>query len=312
VKYARNHLRHDLLPRLAALNPDIVETLARTAEIMAAEADRSEIQDRAHLRRLLLEPSLHAALDTDGQTNHPVERVVLDLAQLQQLELASQRGVLRLAIDLLAPASGNVSFAHIKSLLERCETLTGASGPHLLAGRLAWTVAGRTEVTPARLSLHQADALPFLPDHPYLDAHWRATVGAQPILAAGSLQASNGWRLENQLLQVADLPPGWRTAAQPWQAYCDADRLHLLHLTTPLPGMRIAPLGLKGRHKTLGDLFTDQKVPLALRAGWPVVLDVYTGQIVWVCGLALADAMRITRETRRVRWLRWQREGETR
>jgi tRNA(Ile)-lysidine synthase len=319
LSFARNRLRHDLLPRLAQLNPAIVETLARTAEIMAAEADRSTMQDREHLCRLLLEPAPNAVLHTASQrlewADHPVERIVLDLAQLQRLDRASQRGVLRAAIDFLAPAHeetglAHVDFDHIEALLERCETLTRATGPHPLAGHLAWTVAGHTATRPARLSLHLENALPFLPDHPHLDEQWRSIVGVQPIPANGSLQATTGWRLTSELLPVADLPPHWRTSAQPWEAYCDADKLHLLHLTTPQTGMRFAPLGLQGQRKTVGNLFTDQKVPFALRTGWPIVVDSHNNQIIWVCGLALAQPARITEETRRVRWLRWTREEE--
>jgi tRNA(Ile)-lysidine synthase len=312
--FVRNRLRHDLLPRLAELNPAIVETLARTAEILAAEAERSELQDREHLARLLREPTPPpASLEHSGR---PAERIVLDLAQLQRLERAAQRGVLRAAIDALAPGQdeaglAHVGFDHIESLLERCEVLAGATGPHPLAGGLAWTVAGWTGAGSACLSLHQENALPFLPDHPYLDAQWRATVGAQPIPANGSVQASPDWRLHSRVTPIGDLPPHWREAGRPWEAYCDADRLHLLQLTTPQPGMKVAPLGMQGRRKTLGNLFTDQKTPFALRAGWPIVVDVHTCQIVWVCGLALAHPVRITEKTRRVQWLRWTRERET-
>jgi tRNA(Ile)-lysidine synthase len=248
--------------------------------------------------------------------NHrPVERIAVDLAQLQQLDRASQRGVLRAAIDLLATAHDeagpfHVDFDRIETLLERCETLTGATGPHPLADHLVWTVAGRTESRPARLSLHRENALPFLPDHPYFDANWRATVGVQPIPANGELQATNGWRLASQRIPVEDLPPHWRAAAQPWEAYCDADKLQQLYLTTPEPGMRIAPLGLQGRHKTLGNLFTDQKAPFALRAGWPIVVDSQRSRIIWVCGLALAHTARITEKTQRVQWLRWTKERD--
>lgn len=48
------------------------------------------------------------------------------------------------------------------------------------------------------------------------------------------------------------------------------------------------PLGLGGT-KTLQDLFVDRKVPRAERDRTPVVVDA-AGRIVWVVGLALAEA----------------------
>jgi len=52
------------------------------------------------------------------------------------------------------------------------------------------------------------------------------------------------------------------------------------------PGDRMRPAGLGGT-KSLQDLFTDRKVPRALRRGLPVVEA--EGQIVWVAGLAVAE-----------------------
>ncbi|HZN87695.1 MAG TPA: tRNA lysidine(34) synthetase TilS [Thermoleophilaceae bacterium] len=51
-------------------------------------------------------------------------------------------------------------------------------------------------------------------------------------------------------------------------------------------GDRLRPVGLGGT-KSLQDLFTDRKVPRALRRGLPVVEA--EGQIVWVAGLAVAE-----------------------
>ena len=54
--------------------------------------------------------------------------------------------------------------------------------------------------------------------------------------------------------------------------------------------MRIAPLGMGGHTRTLGNIFTDRKVPTALRAGLPVVVDA-AGRVLWLCGLAVAEGV---------------------
>jgi tRNA(Ile)-lysidine synthase len=53
------------------------------------------------------------------------------------------------------------------------------------------------------------------------------------------------------------------------------------------PGDRMRPLGLGGT-KSLQDIFTDRKVPRALRARLPVVES--GGEIVWVAGVAASEA----------------------
>ena len=56
-------------------------------------------------------------------------------------------------------------------------------------------------------------------------------------------------------------------------------------------GDRMRPVGLGGT-KTLQDLFTDRKVPRALRGALPV-LEV-SGEIVWVAGVAVDDRFAAT------------------
>ncbi len=106
-------------------------------------------------------------------------------------------------------------------------------------------------------------------------------------------------RLDAALRLVPGRSPARRLAQSrhPWRAYVDAAAI-----TQPVlralarDGLR--PLGMGGRHKQLGDFFTDRKVPPALRKGWPIVVDAASGRIVWVCGLAVAHEARITGGTR--------------
>jgi tRNA(Ile)-lysidine synthase len=67
-----------------------------------------------------------------------------------------------------------------------------------------------------------------------------------------------------------------------------------LEVRTWRHGDRIRPLGMSGS-KTLGDLFTDRKVPRAQRSRLPVV--VAGGRVAWVAGVAVSDEFRLTDET---------------
>jgi len=299
--FVRNHLRHQVLPLLAQINPGVVETLARTAQILAADAARLHELDRQKLATLTLEPSPLPS----GNSQQSLERIVIDAEQWLALPLADQRGVLRQALAYLQPGLNNIGFELTETLIERLHAHRHASGPHPLLADVAWSVVGASKDHPLRLSLHRIDALPFALDQPYLDAVWRTEIGTKPLLPADAVHLVDGWTLHIALMAVEHLPAQWRCGNQPWQAYLDADQVGEPVLTAPQPGLRFAPLGMHGQHKTLGDFFTNRKVPLALRSGWPIIVDAQSGDLLWVCGLAPAERTRITAETQRVLHMQW-------
>lgn len=289
--YTRNLLRNQVLPLLRQINPNLTATLGRTAQILAAEAARVDELDRAQSDKLLL-----------GQKP---ERIILNATQLLSLHQAAQRNIVRMVLcTLVADTTASaIAMQHIEQILANLHTDLHASGPHPLVENLAWTVAGSSGDTPTRLSLHHQDALPFEPDSPHLDAAWRANVATQPIAADASIQ-KDGWRLVARALPLAELPANWQQVS-PWTAHLDAAQFGHPQLTTPQPGMRFAPLGLRGHHKNLGDFFTDRKIHPSLRAGWPIIIDSESGAILWVCGLQIAHPARITHRTQQVLQLSW-------
>lgn len=303
-KFLRNRIRHEVLPRLEQINANLVETLGHTAEILAGEAERLQRLDRQTLAALCLDPGFSVQTETaePGRSN---ARIVLDLEKFLALGLADQRGVLRQAVALLQSGLQDTSFEQIDTLIWSVRAHSFAGGPHSLVHQLAWTVAGATPQSPARLSLHQQAALPFLPTHPYLDETWRKVVGVMPLPCQGQVAIDQGWVLQSEVIPRANLPSDWQQRGQPWRAYLDADQVGALALTTPRPGFQFAPLGLAGQHKALGDFFTDRKIPVSLRPGWPLLLDQVTNTLLWVCGLAPAYTARVTALTRQVLCLAW-------
>lgn len=316
-QFVRNRLRHTVLPVLATINPNIVDTLGRTAQILQHEADRSAALDQAALIALLIEPSWSLAhwrmwqqqRRAKPDSNVP-ERIVLALAELVALPPATQRGVLREAIALLTRPETTLDFTQVELLLAKIQPPFAASGPHPLLADVAWSVVGTSTSTPARLSLHPMAALPFAPDQPFLDAQWRTTVGSIPLPQEGALALAGGWSLTTTRTTVTALPIDWRSQGQPWTGWLDADQMAAPVLTTPRPGQVFAPLGLGGRHKMLGDFFTDRKVPVALRSGWPIIVDQVSGEILWVCGQQPGHRARITRETQVVVRLVWEQDDK--
>jgi tRNA(Ile)-lysidine synthase len=294
--HLRNHIRHVLLPALRTVNPQVVAGLTRTANLLADDAARLAALDRQLLAELTGQPLADA----------PAERVVIDLARWPTLGVSERRGVLRAGLDCLHTDLRDIGFAHIEALLEHLAGPVPNSGPHPLAAGLCWSTTGATAAGHARLSLHRCNCLPFVPTTPWLPDAWRAAVGTVPLPPTGAVNIL-GWELQSFVLPVAALPATWRKNLDPWTAFLDADCVGAGRLTTPQPRQACAPLGMAGQHRQIGDLFTDEKIHSTLRAGWPLVVDQATGEVLWVCGIRVGHQARVTPATTRVWRLSWRR-----
>lgn len=315
---SRNLLRHAVLPQLAQINPQVIGTLARTAELLADDADRLDAHDRQALQALTVglvlpqrtSPARRTAdladiitggvPGTSPDSAQDTGRVLLDLAGLQRLPDSDRRGVLRAALRLLAADLRTIGAAQVTALAAQLMTAHASAGAQPLAAGLVWSIVTVDGVR--CLALHRQDALPVAPPGAWLDANWRQRCGRVPVTDAAEVDK---WRLTSQQIDRSALSSDWRHNADRWTAYFDADAVSALVLTTPQPGDRIAPLGLAGKRKLVGDLFTDAKIAPALRPGWPVIVDAASGELLWVCGLAQAHAARITAQTRHVLVLTW-------
>jgi tRNA(Ile)-lysidine synthase len=88
--------------------------------------------------------------------------------------------------------------------------------------------------------------------------------------------------------------------------YVDADRLEgPLTVGSAREGERMRPLGMSGTKK-LADVMMDAKVPARRRSRVPVVRE--GDRVVWVAGIRLSEAHRVTRDTRRVVRLAYTRK----
>lgn len=67
-------------------------------------------------------------------------------------------------------------------------------------------------------------------------------------------------------------------------------------------GDRYRPLGAPGQRK-IQDVFTDKKVPVALRSQLPLVVDAQNGRVLWVASLPPAHECAVTADTKWALWL---------
>ena len=303
--FVRNRVRHEILPRLQKVNPQIVASLCRTASLLAAEAQRVDSHTRQALRttrrgeegmnrREERENPLHTSPTTPPD---PSPRQIFDLPAFRALGVADQRATLRAAGLCLGQSPARLGFDLVERLRQTLMDDDRAGGPYSWVADLVLTRAQDS------FSLHSRDAAPFVADHPYLDCNWRSRYGVSRLPVPGEI-AVNGWTLRGELLARADLPQSWPSHLSRWEAYIAADSVQQLTLSAPQPGQRFAPLGLGGHGKALADYFTDRKIPRYLRRGWPILLD--DAEIVWVGGLQIADRVRITDRSRRIFRLHWE------
>jgi tRNA(Ile)-lysidine synthase len=102
--YRRNRIRHELLPLLRSLNPRIVEGLARTAEILSADAAGLEAVESDRWKEILIEAA--------------PGRVVLSRQCLATQSVGLQRRVVRRALALVRGRATGLTFRHVEALLD--------------------------------------------------------------------------------------------------------------------------------------------------------------------------------------------------
>ena len=261
----RNWVRHELLPLASSRYGDLTARLARSADLVRADDEALDAM---------------ATAAADRVVSQLTDRVALDIAALLAEPVAIQRRLLRRAIER---SSGRAtSWALVSALAD----IVGA-------GRAVSVRLGpcQVELSSAAgvLSIRSPRSRP--PRPPSWPARDLPVPGAVEIPEAGCRV-----RAERQGLQDIGGMDALATA-EPQQAVA-ADIESDLVVRAWRPGDVMQVLGSSGRKK-VQDLFVDRKVPRSRRHQVPIVTDA-EGRIVWVAGLALGEAFRVTPATKSV------------
>ena len=274
--YLRNRIRLDLIPHLETYNPQIRQSLYRTALILAGdESTLDQVIDG------LWPECLQGA--GPGYT-------ALDRSAVLRLTPGLQRGILRRAIANLRPGLRDVDL----EMVERALQFFGQparTGQMNLAGDLRLVIEGGSVfLVDGNASLPKGDwlqiegAAPLMLDAPgeiALTHEWRLAASCQALEASG--------QIDNAILENQDC----------YQAWVDAD-------LTPFPlvirsrrtGDRWQPLGLEKGSQKLSDFFVNEKCPPRARSHWPLVCS--GDQIIWVPGYRPSHACRLSSGSRKV------------
>jgi tRNA(Ile)-lysidine synthase len=261
----RNAVRAELLPHLARYNPNVVDVLAREADLARD-----------------IWGWLESELENFG-TRNP-EPGTLDVERLRAAPRALQRLALWHAMS--EHAAGSITTAHVDAALHLLDARDGASVDvpgirvHRIAARIVLTNRSEHSANP-----ENAENLWWFP----LSIPGEVTANAVAL----SAELVDGWGRGE---------PGATVGRGPVAAI-RADLLRTgepspLAVRNRRPGDRFRPVGLAGRKK-LQDLFVDCKIARADRDSVPIVVD-DRDHIVWVAGHGIDEAFRVTDPSQKV------------
>jgi tRNA(Ile)-lysidine synthase len=268
MSFTRNQIRHEIIPLLEVLNPNLIESLSRTAEIVREERDAfSELLEQPW-KEVLSEKS-------EGM-------VRLDRAYLAMSPIGIRRALLRLGLKRVRGDLQGIGKVHIDAL---CNLIASARVhgelhlPRTLArvqgGDLILTVPHATQapIAPCEVPMGKADFPSF---------------GIALDLAIGPWEANiDSLKERSENVEISD-----------------ADKVSFpLVLRMRLPGDRFSPLGLSGTKK-LKDFLIDSRVPFYKRNLIPLLCD--REGIMLVVGERLSNVVRVDENTRRVLIIRWK------
>lgn len=261
--YLRNRIRLSLVPMLKELNPDVIETLSKTAAIFRDEERYFEFIVTKTLMKLI-------SRKTDL-------RIELFLSPFEIMDKVIMRRVLRRAIDETKGLRG-ISFIHIEDITELVKR--GDAGDRLYL--------------PGGIRVIKKYSTILLTSEPpvQLSACTLAVPGETILKEAGVLIKASV--IEDHGPEVIIQDSGLWTSF----GIFDADKLDFpLLVRHRIDGDFFYPSGF-GRKRKIQNFFVDQKVPRDERDIVPLILS--ANDIIWVAGYRGDDRFRVAENTKRV------------
>ena len=298
VRFARNHIRHRLLPLLEQeFSPQIRRHLSQLAETLRAEEEW--LESSASALRLQLQAGRAVQDEQDEQEGQDPLGKRLSVQGVRNVPAALRARILRQWIEQagLSPEQNEqntqntkdeLGFIHLDQVQALCEgrirgivELPGDRQVRIASDRLV-----------PELVLEPKNHQNQLSTKPYLYTIARGQALTLPEL---------GWSLSLSLPRSWTSRPLQARLATPWSALFDATAIpDALTVRSFCPGDRIFPLGMGGKKK-IHDVFIDAKVPHHLRCMFPlIVLNPGDTEIAWVPGHARGQSALVTDTTHQV------------
>jgi len=283
----RNRIRHETLPLLARLNPNLIATLARTTHLLREDEEWMEEETARVL---------------EGMTSFDQGRLWLPVNGLDSLHLALRRRVIRGAIAWARGDLRAVTSRHVQDVLGL--TAAGRSGrrlclPGLQCGRSfdrIWFQENPLSHRPpsaSRLSGHAPQPTAKDERRSYNGFEYAVTVPGELVIpeAGGSIRVEEA--------EPSSLPGAAGHTVKVALGEGDIS----LRVRSPMPGDRFRPLGAPGS-KSVSRYLMERRVDRDRRRVVPLVVR-SDEEILWVAGHGISEASRVTADAQRVLRLSW-------
>ncbi len=270
--YNRNRIRAELIPYLESFNPQVKQRLYSLAQIVNSAQQIIDPQVAAAETALVLER--HADFWVLDRPDACRENAgVLDL-------------VIRRCAYALRPHAED--FRWELFIRARSAVQAGARSGRYELGDGVGVYISQDRIY---IALETAQIV---------ENSWPAAVHPEPtaFTMPGKIDLRNGFTIEVGAPQ--DYFPGVMLIPQDAHTvWVDADRIDgaALCVRCANAGDRFQPLGRSETQK-LSDFFTNRKLPRPARSLWPLLVS--ANRIVWVVGMALDDAVKVTEHTRQI------------
>jgi len=260
----RNRIRHHLLPDLRKYNPQVAESLLRTARIAADDLDFVDKE----VARLW-----------DKVACQEENSVVIDRAGFTTLPSALKRYLLRAAVESLLGNLKDIEAGHIEDIIDALDKPAGKVIG--LPDGLNFTIEYDRYV----LSPDSASLCPF----PVLEGETELNIPGRTGIP--------GWDIEAAVITPSAAKEA-DTKSSDLTACFDFDKTgNKLTVRRRRPGDRFQPLGM-GQPKKLNEFMIDAHIPQSWRRRIPVVCS--PGQILWAVGYRIDERVKVTDNTKKV------------
>lgn len=270
--YHRNKIRLELIPYIEKeYNPNIVENLARTADILRKDSDFIEEYARDKYREL--------KIDNDR------DYIALDINDVNKLHPALQSRIFRLVAEDLVGKREVLEYKHIQStteLMERGETGKKILLPMGIIVRISY------------------DRIIFTTREDEEDEK----IFYYKLPSDGSIYIEDIDATIN--IKIRDRSEIKGISRDKYIKSFDYDKIESdLNIRNRREGDRFWPLGLTGTKK-LKDFFIDYKIDREERNRIPLICD--GDEIMWVIGYRISEKYKITDDTKKILVLEYKKD----
>lgn len=278
--YFRNKIRLKLIPLMNALTPGFQHRLLQTSQILAAEDQALEY---------FCDLAWKSCLNSQGASY-----IQLSRADLLDYPVAMQRRLIRKALKCLRPDYLELSYNQVEGALDFIRNPSRKTSN--------WVAKVNLSQSPKRVVLSTWETDLVKDQFPQIMDRNKILLDGQREVSLG-----NNWYLVITTIDYS--PDDFDRLEFPGEDFLVWVDKNVFQTGSVLrvreEGDQIMPLGMGGKSMKISDLMINEKIPAPYRADWPLIVG--PDEILWVPGGRLSQNARITKDTKSLLELKFER-----